>query len=248
VCHNDGATISRHIVDRHNELALVDEEVFVQRGLAVPDSAAVSDDGRFLAVSNHYTHDVLIYDHGPDLGPDSLPIGCLRGVLYPHGLAFVADGSVLLAADAGTPYVHVFAPGDWRGFHRAERIVRVKTDEGFERTHYNPREGGPKGLDVHLDSHLVALSSEEQPLVLCSVDALAGRPVPRSHGVADRGRLLALRTLTRLVAAKAEIAALVAQRDADLAVLREGWAQLTERAESSERFLQLLLEGRARAD
>jgi hypothetical protein len=42
----------------------------------------------------------------------------------------------------------------------------------FERGHFNPEEGGPKGLALDRSSRVLAVTSEYQPLELFSVDAL----------------------------------------------------------------------------
>ena len=128
---------------------LVEGDVVLRRWLDLPDGLALSSDGRWLAVSNHNTHDVLVFER-TGLHANSDPVGVLRGVGYPHGLRFVLDDRLLLVADAGAPYVDVFerAGDTWATASYPMTSIRVMDDETFAKGHRNPREGGPKGLDL----------------------------------------------------------------------------------------------------
>ena len=88
----------------------------------------------------------------------------LRGATYPHGLRFAADDRRLLVADAGAPYVHVFAAdGSWQGASYPASTIRVMDDETFERARHNPQEGGPKGIDLDPRTKLLIVTSESTP-------------------------------------------------------------------------------------
>ena len=175
VCNNWGHTITRHTIDRDDGLSY--GEVVAHRFLDVPDGLAISRDGRWVAVSNHSTHSVLIYADST-LGEDAEPVGVLRGVLYPHGLRFTGDDRHLVVADAGAPYVHVFAAanGDWRRAGYPAASVRVMSDEVFARGRYNPTEGGPKGIDIDPRTGVLVATSEHLGLGFFDFAPVLERP------------------------------------------------------------------------
>jgi DNA-binding beta-propeller fold protein YncE len=174
ICNNDGHTITRHLWDRDAEGALRNSEILLHKYLNVPDGVTVSRDRRWIALSNHNTHNVLLYENSPALNPEAEPGGILRGVNYPHGLRFSADGRHLFVADAGAPYLHIYAQDSdqWRGVHHPMASVRVMNDAVFERGRYNPEEGGPKGLDLDAGSKILVVTSECLPLAFFDVPAL----------------------------------------------------------------------------
>jgi hypothetical protein len=181
VCNNSGNTLTRHTLDASG--ALVGGEVVLRKWLDVPDGLALSDDGRWLAVSNHNAHGVFLYA-GSKLGEEADPVGILSGIHYPHGLRFGAGASYLAVADAGAPHVHVFLPdeGDWAGVRHPAATITVMDDETFDQARHNPQEGGPKGLDVDLRSNVVAVTSECVPLAFFDLGAALER---RERGQAD---------------------------------------------------------------
>jgi DNA-binding beta-propeller fold protein YncE len=196
VCNNWGHTVTRHAVDGAGELS--HGEVVARRFLDVPDGVAISRDGRWVAVSNHNTHSVLVYA-GSTLGEDSEPVGVLRGVLYPHGLRFTGDDRQLLVADAGAPYVHVFtaANGDWLRAGYPAASVRVMSDEVFARGRYNPTEGGPKGIDIDPRTGVLVATSEHLGLAFFDLAAVLERPADfaRDEDTLRRYELHALETV-----------------------------------------------------
>jgi hypothetical protein len=154
--------------------AIRSSEVLLQKYLNIPDGVSVSPDRRWIAVSNHTTHNVLLYENSPALNADAEPDGILRRVHYPHGLRFSADGRHLFVADAGAPYLHIYAqhPDQWRGVRHPIATVRIMDDEVFGRGRHNPEEGGPKGLDIDAFSNVLVVTSECQPLAFFDVSAL----------------------------------------------------------------------------
>ncbi len=174
ICNNDGHTITRHLWDRDAESALRKSEILLHKYLNVPDGVTVSRDRRWIAVSNHYTHNVLLYENSPALNPESEPDGILRGVNYPHGLRFSADGRHLFVADAGAPYLHIYAQDSdqWRGVRHPMASVKIMNDAVFARGRCNPEEGGPKGLDLDASSKVLAVTSECRPLAFFDLPAL----------------------------------------------------------------------------
>jgi hypothetical protein len=175
-CNNWRNTVTRHrLVSSRSQAG---GEVVVRKWLDLPDGIAVSRDGRWVAVSNHNAHAVLVYED-PPAGGESDPVAILRGVTYPHGLRFANGDRHLVVADAGAPYVHSFvSSGDWRGVHFPTSTMRVVNDATFARGRKNPAEGGPKGLDIERRTNVLAVTLEEQGLAFYDVDSLgdAGHP------------------------------------------------------------------------
>jgi DNA-binding beta-propeller fold protein YncE len=99
VCNNYADYVSRHRVDA-NGLVVTRNEMLLAKGLAVPDGIAVNPDNRWIAVSSHRGHHVLLYRNGPELNPQSEADGVLRGVECPHGVRFTQDDNFVLVADA----------------------------------------------------------------------------------------------------------------------------------------------------
>ncbi len=174
VCNNNGHTVTRHRLDRDANHTLRHSAILLQKHLDIPDGVTVSPDRRWIAVSNHSAHNVLLYENSPTLGSDAEPDGILRRVAYPHGLRFSADGRHLFVADAGAPHLHIYArdPDEWFGVRHPVATVRVMDDVVFERGRANPQEGGPKGLDIDASSRVLVVTSECQPLAFLAVPAL----------------------------------------------------------------------------
>ena len=224
VCNNYANTVSRHLVDDRDRHRVLGSEVLLAEGLDIPDGVSVSGDRRWLAVSNHNTHSVLLFRCSPDLAPDSPARGELRGVAYPHGLRFTEDGRHLVVADAGSPCIHVYATegGDWSGDHDPIATLQVMDGETFQRGRYNPQEGGPKGLDIDRTSSVLAVTSEHQPLALFDARAVltaAHRPRSACGSHGDRGNEATRVALLREVARVARLERSVATRDEELAEL-----------------------------
>ena len=174
-CNNYSHRVTRHLVDRTPDYRLVQKEVFLRRGLIIPDGIALSHDGRWIAVSSHGTHDVKLYSASDPLSPETEPAGTLTGAGYPHGLQFSADDAYLLVADAGSQVVNVYARGpNWGGERGPMHSVEVIDDEAFARGRRNIEEGGPKGLALDQAGVLVAVTCEEQPLALYGLRAMTG--------------------------------------------------------------------------
>lgn len=177
VCNNFQNTVTRHQLDRHRNYRVRASEVLLFNQLALPDGVAVSRDGLWIAISNHATHCVLIYENTDATNPWTEPVGVLQDVNCPHGLAFSDEDRTLLVASAATPFVHVFArqasaEDDWRGSRRAVASIRVMNDETYLKGQTNPEEGGPKGLEVSAELNLWATTSEHQPLAFFELETL----------------------------------------------------------------------------
>lgn len=150
VCNTFKHRVSYHRVRRAQGLQLPAGKLLLAEGLEIPDGVAISPDGRFIAISNHDRHCVSIFDRSQKLGPSTSPTGHLDGVSYAHGIRFSSDGKELFVADAGAPVVHRFfvADGNWNVHQPPEESVRVLSEEIYLAGRQNPREGGPKGIDI----------------------------------------------------------------------------------------------------
>jgi hypothetical protein len=172
VCNNYVNSVTRHVLDRRGEFAATADETLLRRGLDVPDGICFSPDRRWIAVSNHNTHSVLLYDRSRRLGPDSEPDGLLRNVLCPHGVRFTFDQEFILVADAAARYVNVYRKDGetWRGTRDPVRLFEAVAPEVFARGRLNPQEGGPKGIDISKDTNVLVTTSEFQTLAFFDVE------------------------------------------------------------------------------
>ena len=103
VCNNYVHHVSRHLLDRRSNFGPIASEILIHDGLTIPDGVAHSPSGRWIAVSNHGHHNVLLFRNDGDLGPSSQPQATLSGMNHPHGVRFADDGRSILVADAGAP-------------------------------------------------------------------------------------------------------------------------------------------------
>lgn len=237
ICDNAANVVTRHVVDVRGAPSVVDGAVLAAYGLAIPDSVACSGDRSWLAVSNHDTHSVLLFADPGDLGPDDPPVGHLENVTYPHGLAFVHGDAYVVVADAGAPFLHVYARGDndWRGVRQPVRSLRVMDDETFLRGRYNIQEGGPKGLSIDATTGVLAISSEHQTLAFFDLVDVIGPDGEHSDPTRDDGepvRRALLRGLRNTATARADERAL---RAAIAAAERRG-ADLSEALDTARRL------------
>ncbi len=217
ICNNDGNTITRHRLDGTTDLALRKSEILLHRYLNVPDGVTVSPDCRWIAVSNHSTHNVLLFENSPDPTPDAAPVGILRYVNYPHGLRFTADGKHLIVADAGAPFLQLYArdAAGWTGVRHPVAAVKIMEDEVFKKGQRNREEGGAKGIDLDRDSSVLVVTSDCQPLAFFDLPSIL-RDV--SAGDAANPRSMAIDHELILME---EIRRLTAERLAEVNALRQ---------------------------
>ena len=192
VCNNAGHTVTRHRWDRNAAGIPTDSRVLLRKYLDIPDGVSVSRDRRWIAVSNHNPHNVLLYEDSPALNADSSPDGILRGVSYPHGLCFSADGRYLIVADAGAPCIHIYAQeaDHWRGVRHPFASVRIMSEEAFQKGRHSPAQGGPKGIDIDPGSGVIVVTSEYQPLAFFSLPTLL-QHAASDDSVRERGGVAA---------------------------------------------------------
>jgi len=174
VCNNYVNRVTRHVLDPRSEWSVVSDETLLERDLDVPDGISFSPDGRWLAVSNHNTHSVLLYDRSRRLGPDSEPDGVLRNDLCPHGVRFTFDHEFVLVADAAARYVNVYKKdgASWRGTRDPVRLFAVMSAELFAGGRHNPQEGGPKGIDISKETNVLVSTCASQTLAFFDLDAV----------------------------------------------------------------------------
>jgi DNA-binding beta-propeller fold protein YncE len=174
VCNNYIDRVTRHVVDGRNGYRVKRNKVLLANGIDVPDGVALSEDGRWIAISNHGSHDVAVYENTPGLGRHTGPAGTLHGTNFPHGVRYTADGRFILVADAASPCLDLYASrdGDWSGVRQPAASVRVMDDETFRRGQLSPSEGGVKGIAIDGAMTVVATTCAEQPLAFFALDAV----------------------------------------------------------------------------
>jgi len=177
VCNNYKHRVTRHVVRLGSGWSLPRNSILLEQGLDVPDGIAISPDKAWIAISNHMTHSVLLFDNRKRLDRRSAHVATLSGVGYPHGLRFSPDGTMIYVADAGSPYVHIYrrAGNGWSGEYAPVLSFRVIDDQTFQKGRHNPEEGGPKGLDIDASGELLVVTNEEQPLACFHMPTLLSR-------------------------------------------------------------------------
>lgn len=176
VCNNYSNTVTRHTLDRKRGFEATSDALMLAHRLDIPDGISVSPDGAWIAVSNHYSHNVLLYDRSRMLHPGAEPDGILRNVLCPHGVRFTPDLEHILVADAGAPYVNVYARNgtSWNGMRDPCSLFQVMDDTVFRQGRHNPQEGGPKGIDIDPRGQVLAATCESQPLAFFDISNVVG--------------------------------------------------------------------------
>jgi DNA-binding beta-propeller fold protein YncE len=177
ICNNYVNYVTRHILEGGERFVLTSNEILLNRGLRVPDGVAVNKDRRWIAVSNHDTHSVFLYENTPQLNRHSVPDGVLRNVNFPHGVRFTSDDNFVLVADAGAPYVNVYAKDgtSWNGARDPVSAFRVMDESIYRRGRYNPAEGGPKGIDIDGDMNVLVTTCDHQALAFFDLPGLLHR-------------------------------------------------------------------------
>jgi DNA-binding beta-propeller fold protein YncE len=95
-------------------------------------------------------------------------------VNFPHGVRFTSDGNFVFVADAGSPYVNVYAKDGptWKGRRNPISSFRVMDEDVYLRGRTNPQEGGPKGVDIDRDMNVMVTTSAEQRLAFFDLPAM----------------------------------------------------------------------------
>ena len=174
VCNNYVDRVTRHLVDATDDFAVRREDVLLGNGLNLPDGVATDRAHRWIAISSHNGHGVLLFANTVALHPESVPAGVLAELNYPHGLCFTPDGQHLLVADAGAQCINVYRSddGDWHGTRSPLGACRLIGEDAFLRGRHHPAEGGIKGIDIEPGGRLLAATCEHQPLVFFELPPL----------------------------------------------------------------------------
>ncbi|WP_175390749.1 hypothetical protein [Pseudomonas sp. C2B4] len=166
--------VSRDVVATSADYAVTERQVLLAKWLETPDGISIDPRQRWLAVSNHNTHSVLIYSKVREQHVEIDPVAVLRGSDYPHGLRFSDDGRYILVTDAGAPYVYIYFQDDghWQGVYDPSLSLRVMNDPVFQSGNTNPEEGGPKGLDLDCTTGLLVTTCPNQPLAFFDLNRI----------------------------------------------------------------------------
>jgi DNA-binding beta-propeller fold protein YncE len=181
ICNNYAHYVTRHLLQKNDQFELISNEKLLGRGLNIPDGVAESMDKRWIAISNHGTHCVYLYENTPRLNLRSRPDGVLRNINYPHGVLFMPDGNNIIVADAGSPFINIYAKnGDgWKGARNPQATFRVMDEAVYLRGRINPQEGGPKGIDIDGDMKVLVTTCDEQVLGFFALhEVLKQRGIP----------------------------------------------------------------------
>ena len=183
VCNNYTHQISRHIIPLKSRLKFVKNSVFLKKGFNVPDGIAINKDKSWLAISNHFTSSVLMFDLHSNLTRYSEHSGELIKSGYPHGVRFSDDGKEIYVADAGSPFINLYQSqnGKWIGKYEPVKKLNVLTENAFIKGQTNPQEGGPKGLDISADGSLLAMTNHEAPLDIFYIKDLDHSNILQNH-------------------------------------------------------------------
>jgi hypothetical protein len=219
VCHAYSRTVTRHLVDAVEGRSLRDEVVLTEGALAIPDSIALSSDDRWMAISNHDTHTVVVYDLSLPPTTDAEPVATLRGMKHPHGLFFTTDDAALVVVDSWSPLATVFERGPtWSGERTPDLTVQLMSDEMFASRSQNIGDGGNKGAGIHPSGLVIGITSEQRPIEFFDTREVLGRlPAPSASDAAPATR----RAILDEVGRSEQVAARLRNRERRIEVLQE---------------------------
>lgn len=176
ICCNYSNTVTAHPYRiRQGRIETGKGTIVAQDGLEIPDGIALSRDGRWMAVSDHDHHRVVIYWLA---NRSQSCVLCDANLHYPHGLCFDRTGHRLYVADAGGRRVHVFTTKSQWDKHAncsafqptaVGKDVFLKTQKDT-RKEVRALEGGIKGIDVDPSSRVIATTCRYQTLRFFEVD------------------------------------------------------------------------------
>ncbi|MFO7628134.1 MAG: hypothetical protein R6W06_01185, partial [Prochlorococcaceae cyanobacterium] len=223
ICNNYKHYVSQHILDESDTYRPKSSSMLLRQDLQVPDGITLSPDGCWIAVSNHDRSLIHIYKSTADLNRLTQPVTTLGGLRFPHGIRFTANSKALIAADAGSPYLHVYAAcgGDWAGSLQPVESYQIMDDATFLRGQVNPEEGGPKGIDIEPRANVLVASCEEQPLAFFDLDQMlnnipesARKETSRTLDLSDAEmqRAILMRHISALSEAKLDLISLQRQQ------------------------------------
>jgi len=164
ICSNYGNKVTKHTIQLANGVECINRKLLLNKRLEFPDGISIIT-GQWMAVSDHGSRDVLLYDAAEFLNEHSDPVGLLRGIYRPHGVRFAADGELILVADYEGSYVHFFKKKDWgwRGVHTPSKSLKVSND-GI----HSPI----KGIDISGALNALVTTGQGQPLAFFDLDLI----------------------------------------------------------------------------
>ena len=198
VCNNYSHKVTRHILDAREDYRSLKNEILLSKELNVPDGIATNKSNLWIAISNHNTHNALLFKNDLSIGPQSEPSGKLNNVKYPHGICFTNDDKFILLADAGTTDVHIYAKNgaDWDGNHDPIVSISVMDNTTYVRGSYNPQEGGPKGIDVTADMKIFVTTCHQQTLAFFDLEKILEEytsyrnATPKNFSINDNAKII----------------------------------------------------------
>lgn len=148
VCSNSGNYVASHILDGTDSFSVIAESILLDNKIQTPDGVTFSPDGRWIAVSNHTSQSVYIYENVKSLNPASEPCAALPGITYPHGITFAGCAQFLFVTAADDPFIYGYhnPTGEWHGEYQPFTKFKSLDDETFKGGSYNEQEGGTKGI------------------------------------------------------------------------------------------------------
>lgn len=178
VCCNKLNSVTAHTLARGPDGPECDSgRLVAQEGIEIPDSAALSPDGQWLAVSDHDHHRIALLRYGEPTPCATLQDPALK---YPHGLCFDREGGAIFVADAGSPHLFVFreVAGSWASdqtaaAHMIDGVPRALFERVQAETPEQVRalEGGAKGIDLSPDGRFAAITCRGRSLAFFEYDA-----------------------------------------------------------------------------
>ena len=177
VCNNNWNAVTAHSVTLGQSIQTDNQGILIENRLRIPDGVSISGDGAWIAISNHVDGEVLVYENAASLQRRTPPAAALRGLVCPHGVRFTSDGRIL-AADAGSQYLHAFESkaGGWDGVHEPTTSVRIVDDEMFYAGRYDSREGGIKGIALDNDDRVLITTHKRDVLGFYDLKRLLAAP------------------------------------------------------------------------
>lgn len=178
ICCNYIHRVSSHVLDINKTASVAENRYLLSKNLRVPDGIAISNNHQWIAISNHLTGEILVYDASQKLTTRSVADGVLQGTVCPHGLRFTKCGQYVISADAGSPYLHVHGrkQGSWKGIHQPLKSIPALDQSTFDKGHSNSGEGGLKGIDLDPTDRVLASTCEQRVLAFHDLQAVLKMP------------------------------------------------------------------------
>jgi len=207
VCNNDLHSIVSFEIDISDRIRIKNKGVLIKRGLNLPDGISISQNKKWIAVSNHNTGTVLIYRLSLFLNRYTAPSAELTDIAYPHGLRFSTEGQMIFVADAGSQYLHIFECNDnnWNKNHKPRQSVKLVENVIFAKGRVNPQEGGIKGVDIANQNKLLVTTAHHHVLDFYAISTLLAIPVNIKEQVIVKEKMQYYRKLIKTIAPAPEI-------------------------------------------